>query len=136
MTSPYNPLIEDYTHIFYVVQEGDIPSIQCKMSLRGPKSMTKVDGMSLTFIDFYVPALAPRLNSTEISLQLSENITIFAVCRLYIYRCHQQRDLESHQVFGAYRTVQWGNRTEPHGTPACISLDMDISLSTETLNFL
>jgi hypothetical protein len=45
--------------------------------------MRRVDGMSLTFIDFYVPALTPRLNSTEISLQLSENITLFAVCSIY-----------------------------------------------------
>jgi hypothetical protein len=35
--------------------------------------MRKVDGLSLIFIDFYVPALTPRLNSTETSLQLSEN---------------------------------------------------------------
>jgi hypothetical protein len=29
-----------------------------------------------------------------------------------------------------------GDRTEPCGTPACISLGVDISPSTETLNFL
>jgi hypothetical protein len=29
-----------------------------------------------------------------------------------------------------------GDRTEPCGTPACISLAVDISPSTETLNFL
>jgi hypothetical protein len=39
--------------------------------------------MSLIFIDFYVPALTPRLNNTETKLQLSENITQFAVCRIY-----------------------------------------------------
>jgi hypothetical protein len=39
--------------------------------------MRKVDCLSLIFIDFYVPALTPRLNSTEPSLQLSENITLF-----------------------------------------------------------
>jgi hypothetical protein len=65
-----------------MIGEGDIPSIQCKMSLMGPKSMRKVDGLSLIFIDFYV---SPRLNSTETSLQLSENITLFAVCRIYLY---------------------------------------------------
>jgi hypothetical protein len=55
------------------------------MNLMGPasKSMRKIDGASLIFIDFYVPALTPRLNSTEISLQLSENMTLFAVCRMY-----------------------------------------------------
>jgi hypothetical protein len=69
--------------IFYMIDEGDIPSIQCKMSLRWPNSMRKVDGLSLIFIDFYVAAFTPRLNSTETSLQLSENITLFAVCRIY-----------------------------------------------------
>jgi hypothetical protein len=38
--------------------------------------------LSLIFIDFYVPSLTPRLNSTETSLQLSENITLFVVCRI------------------------------------------------------
>jgi hypothetical protein len=46
------------------------------MCLRGPKSLREVDGPSLILIDFYVPALTPRLNSTETSLQLSENITL------------------------------------------------------------
>jgi hypothetical protein len=58
-----------------MIDEGDIPSIRCKMNIKRPKSMTKVDGLSLLFIDFYVPALIPRLNSTETSLQLSEKIT-------------------------------------------------------------
>jgi hypothetical protein len=66
-----------------MTDEGDILSIQCKMSLRGPKSMRQVGGLSLIFIDFYVLALTPHLNSTETSLQVSENITHFAVYRLY-----------------------------------------------------
>jgi hypothetical protein len=45
--------------------------------------MRKVGGLSLIFIDFYVPALTPRLNSTEPSLQLSDNIILFAICRIY-----------------------------------------------------
>jgi hypothetical protein len=63
-----------------MIDEGDIPSIQYKLSLRGPKSMRKVDGPSLIFIDFYVLKLTLRFNSNETSLQLSENITFFAVC--------------------------------------------------------
>jgi hypothetical protein len=81
--SACNPLIEDYTEIFYMIDEGDISSIQYKMSLRGPKSLRNVGGPSLIFIDFYVPALTPRLNSAETSLQFSETITLFAVCRIY-----------------------------------------------------
>jgi hypothetical protein len=60
-----------------------IPSIQCEMSLRGPKSMRKVDGLSLILIGFYVPALTSSLSSTETSLQLSEIINLFAVCEVY-----------------------------------------------------
>jgi hypothetical protein len=63
--------------------EGNIPPIQCKMSLRGSKSMRKVDGLSLIFIDFYGPALTPRLNNTKTLLQLSGNITLLTVCRIY-----------------------------------------------------
>jgi hypothetical protein len=46
-------IIEDYTEIFYMIDEGALPS----MSLRGPKPVRKVDGLSLVFIDFFVPAL-------------------------------------------------------------------------------
>jgi hypothetical protein len=40
---------------FYMIDEGNIPPIHCKMNLRGPKSMRKVDYLSLILIDFYVP---------------------------------------------------------------------------------
>jgi hypothetical protein len=76
-------LIEDYIEILYMIDKRYISSIQCRRSLRGHKSMRKVVGLSLIFIDFYVPALTPRLNSTETSLQLSENITVFTICRIY-----------------------------------------------------
>jgi hypothetical protein len=59
-----------------MIDEGDIPSVQCEMSLRGPKSMKGVDCLSFIFIDFYVPAFTPSL-SIETSVQLSENITFF-----------------------------------------------------------
>jgi hypothetical protein len=52
--------------------------------------MRKVDGPSLIFIDFYVSALTPRLNSTETSLQLSDNITLFEVCRIYTVFTNQE----------------------------------------------
>jgi hypothetical protein len=57
-------LIEDYTEIFYVTDKGDIRFFQYKMSLRGPKSVRKVDGPSLTFVECYVPALTPRLKKS------------------------------------------------------------------------
>jgi hypothetical protein len=40
--------------------------------------MRKVGGISFILIDFYVSALTPRFNTTETSLQLSENIHFFA----------------------------------------------------------
>jgi hypothetical protein len=57
-----------------MIDKGDIRSIQWKMSLGVPKSMKKVDGLSLILIDFYISAHASCLNSNETSLQLSENM--------------------------------------------------------------
>ena len=73
--SPRNPLIEDYTKIFYMAHENYTSSVQCKMCLREPECMRKVDELSCMIIDFYVPALMQRLSSTETSQQLSEHIT-------------------------------------------------------------
>jgi hypothetical protein len=88
--------------------------------------MRKIDGLSLIFINFYVPALIPRLNSTKTSLQLSENINLLTVCRLYTcVMCHEQRDLDKQQMFGVsliYRLYNVGAKMEACGTPACISL--------------
>jgi hypothetical protein len=36
-------------------------------------------GPNFIFIDFIVPALGPRLNWIQTALQLSENITLFAI---------------------------------------------------------
>jgi hypothetical protein len=44
-----------------MIDKWDIPSIQCKMRLRGPKYMRKVEGLNLIFIDFYVTAFTTRL---------------------------------------------------------------------------
>jgi hypothetical protein len=65
--SPCNPFIKDYTKIFYMIDKGDIPSIRCRMSFKGPESMRNVDGLRLIFIDFYVPMLPPCLNSTDLT---------------------------------------------------------------------
>jgi hypothetical protein len=103
-----------------MIDKGVIPSIQCNKSFSGPKSMRKVDGLSLISIDFCDPALTPCLNSTENSLLFSEN---------------QQRELDRHKVFGAYHlyiyiyiyiyTVQCGGQDG----------NLGISFSIETLNF-
>jgi hypothetical protein len=46
--------------------------------------MRKVDGLSLIFIDFCVPAFTPILNSSDTSLQLSENVTLCGLSHIYI----------------------------------------------------
>jgi hypothetical protein len=52
-------LIEDYTEIFCMTDEGDIPFIHCKISPMGLWSVGKipVDDLNLIVIKFYVPAL-------------------------------------------------------------------------------
>jgi hypothetical protein len=45
--------------------------------------MREVEGPSLIFINLYIPAWTLRLDSKEISLQLSENITLFAAYCVY-----------------------------------------------------
>jgi hypothetical protein len=62
MQSPCNPLVEDYIQIFYMNEEGDIPSVQCEMNLKWSKSVREVDGPRFIIIDFNVPALSTRLN--------------------------------------------------------------------------
>jgi hypothetical protein len=62
MQSPCNPLIEDYTEILYMIQEGDVSSIQCEMSVRWSKSMREVDDTRFILIDFNVSALSSRLS--------------------------------------------------------------------------
>jgi hypothetical protein len=51
----------------------------------GPQRLNirKIHGLSLIFIDFYVTALTPRLISSETSLQVSDNIMLFVLCRIY-----------------------------------------------------
>jgi hypothetical protein len=56
--------------IFYTIDKEDIPSIQYKMSLGGPNSMGKVDGLRLIFIDFYVPAPTPLIVRVRVRVTL------------------------------------------------------------------
>jgi hypothetical protein len=53
MKSACNPLIEDHAEAFYIIYKGDVPSIQCEMSLRWSRSMREVDGRVLTSLKFY-----------------------------------------------------------------------------------
>jgi hypothetical protein len=79
--SPCNPLINDYADIFYTIDEGVIPSIQCKTCLKRLKSMRKIDVLNVIFAVFCGPALKSRLNSTETSLHFSENTCLCGLSR-------------------------------------------------------
>jgi hypothetical protein len=67
MQSPCNPFIKYYTEIIYMIGKGNVQSIQFKMNFAGPKSMSKVDDLSLSLIYFYVPAFTLHLNSRDLA---------------------------------------------------------------------
>jgi hypothetical protein len=62
MQSPCNPLVKDYTEVFYTIHKWNILSAQCEMNFMWSKSMREVDGTSFIFIDFNVPVFIPCLN--------------------------------------------------------------------------
>jgi len=135
--SPCNFSIKSYTEIFYVCYKGKVPSFHCKMSLDRSMSAGEVDGLSLILIDSYIPALTPRLHCIEAALQLSENIASLRSVA-YIHVSSAKRASWTPGVWGVsfiYKLYSVGARTEPCGTPAFISLGVDSSPSTETLNF-
>jgi hypothetical protein len=115
-----------------MINEGYIPSIQRKINFRGPKSVRKVDLLILVFIDFYVPPLTPRLNSADTWLQLSENITLFAVCHI----CTGVIKKETYIRVYARCLGAGTGRNLVATRPVRISPGVNISPSTETLNFL
>jgi hypothetical protein len=97
--------------------------------------MREVDGPSFLFIDFNV-ALAPRLSGIKTALQLSENITLFAICGIHINVIGKEGQINTWCLGGiiyVYTLYNVGDRMEPCGTPACIFLRVDISSSSETL---
>jgi hypothetical protein len=92
MHSQCNPLVEDYTKVFYVIHKGNDQSDQCEMNLRWRKSMREVGGPRFILIGFNVPALSLCLECIETALQLSENITLFEIGS--IHKCHRQMNNE------------------------------------------
>jgi len=88
-----------------MVYKNDIPSSSCKIILDRSTPLREADGPILVLIDVYVPALTLRLHSRETALQISENITLFAVCciYIYIYTCHRQRGPPGFGEYHLYR---------------------------------
>jgi hypothetical protein len=88
-----------------MISEGDIPSIQRKANLKGPKSMIKIDDMILNFIDFYVPILNPRLITLRPRCNFLRKLQY-----LQSLACYQQRELKWHQLLLVYSPMR------PHGS--------------------
>jgi hypothetical protein len=65
-----------------VVYEENLLSFQCKKSFDWSTPMGEADGLNLLFINLNVPALTPRLHCGETALELSKNITFFAISRI------------------------------------------------------
>jgi hypothetical protein len=49
-----DPFMKCYTDVFYMIYEGDVPSIHRKTSLDRLSSVGEVESLNLTFIDFYI----------------------------------------------------------------------------------
>jgi hypothetical protein len=95
------------TQIFYMIDEGDVPSIKRKMSLRERKCMRQVDGLSIIFTDFYVSVshhisvvVRPCCSSLRsvANIQVSSAKSLDTTCLgliIYVYtiQCGGQRNL-------------------------------------------
>jgi len=72
------------TDLLYMIYIWDVSSFECKLSIDLSTSMKERererDGLSLVFIDSYISVLTSRLCCSEAPLQLSEDITVFAIC--------------------------------------------------------
>jgi hypothetical protein len=105
------------------------------MSLEWSTSMTEVDGLSLIPTDLYVSALTPRLYWGKTVLQLSGNITFFAICCIYT-RVIVKKGLVDPCGLGDMICIQTLQNTKHFRTTACVSRGVDIIFSTETLTLL
>jgi hypothetical protein len=99
MQSPCNPLIRRLNR-----------DILCKMNLRRPRPMRNIHGLSLIFITFDVPALTPVLNNSENSLQLSEDVILLSVCRIYndVLRKETYKDTRCLRQIIYIHCTMWG----------------------------
>jgi hypothetical protein len=62
-----------------MIYDENFPPIKRKTSLDSSTSMGEIDGLSLIFVDLYVPALESGLHRSEAALQFLVNITFFAI---------------------------------------------------------
>jgi hypothetical protein len=80
--SPCTFLIEDNTELFYTLYKWNVPPIQYEKRLRWSNSTREVDCPMFFLIDFNVPTLTPSRCWVQAPLELSENVTLLAFCRI------------------------------------------------------
>jgi hypothetical protein len=85
-------------------------------------------------------SLTANLRWQRTALQLSENITLFAIRGTHTSVIGKEGQMKTWPEGGGvtfiYVLYHVGDRTESWGTSACISLGVEILPSSETLNFL
>jgi hypothetical protein len=106
------------------------------MGLRRSTTARKVNPLSLIFIYFNIPGLTPDLHWAETALEFSDNKPLFLICRVQTSVVGLEGEVNTRCLGTSfiYMLYKVGDRTEPWGTSALISLDVDISPCTETLN--
>jgi hypothetical protein len=121
-----------------MIYKGDVPSVPCTTSLDRSTTAGDIDGPSLIFIDFYVPALTPLLHRSEEALHLSENTSFPVVCSICTCIISKENQIEL-GIRGAsciYELHKIGDMKATCGTAACTSFGVDILPSREALNVL
>jgi hypothetical protein len=105
--------------------------------LRRSTTTSEVDPLSLILINFNTPVRTPGLHWVETALEFSSNKIFLAICRIrQVSSAKWARLTPCVWASYIYMLKSVGERTETCGTPACITLGVGISPSTETLNFL
>jgi hypothetical protein len=60
---------KNYVNIIYFIFEGDVPSVQCKMSLNPFESVKATDALSPVFNNFNIPVLTSRFHRSKAALK-------------------------------------------------------------------
>jgi hypothetical protein len=104
--SHYIILISKITPRYFIsIDEGDVPSLQCKMSLNWSNSVREIDGLNIIFMNFifqWSHHISITLRPCCSFLRTYPSLQSVAYIYIYIYMGVIHRDLDVHQVFGGY----------------------------------